>query len=252
MLWCCTVFVWLLLLCKLNMNERKLSLKIIPALVSPIKAQSVLCIIIHCLHDVLWKWGPALPGCPYLTMILLQCQHNKFLYNKKKTAVVHTVLETGRGGGLEREGRGWGALKPGLLPWHGSPFSSPCKVFTISLSVASLSHKWGQRITWRGGKRSRSGKAFVRRMANLSPVAFPGKRGIFFPSFLLLNPQSLVGYSGGRWRRSGRRRKKKKKTWGPLRDLNLFKCERAFCFCNPVKNGHLIRPDISGQREPVC
>lgn len=163
---------------------------------------------------------------------------------QQKTAAVHTVLETGRGG-LGREGGGRWSL--GLLAWHGSPFSSPCKVFTISLSVASLSRKWGQRITWRGGKRSRSGKAFVWRMANLSPSPSQG-REVFFSSFLLLNPQSLVGYSGGR-RRRGRR---KKKTWGPLRDLNLFKCERAFCFCNPVKNGHLIRPDISGQREPVC
>lgn len=168
---------------------------------------------------------------------------------EKKKAAVDTVLKTGRR--TEKGGR-W-ALKPGLLAWHGSPFNSPCKVFTISLSVASLSRKWGQRITWRGGKRSRSGKAFVWRMANLSPSPSQGRKVFFFLSFLLLNPQSLVSYSGGRWRKGRRKRgKTKKKTWGPLRDLNLFKCECAFCFCNPVKNGHLIRPDISGQREPVC
>lgn len=56
---------------------------------------------------------------------------------EKKKAAVDTVLKTGRR--TEKGGR-W-ALKPGLLAWHGSPFNSPCKVFTISLSVASLSHK---------------------------------------------------------------------------------------------------------------
>lgn len=211
MLWCCTVFVWLLLLCKLNMNERKVSLKIIRALVSPIKAQFVLRIIIHCLHDVLWKWGPALPGCPYLTMILLQCQHNKFLYNKKKRQWSTLYLKMGEEEDWRGRG-GEGALKPGLLPWHGSPFSSPCKVFTISLSVASLSHKWGQRITWRGGKRSRSGKAFVWRMANLSPVAFPGKRGIFFFSFFfVVKPTVISRLQWGEMKKKREEEEKKKK-----------------------------------------
>lgn len=193
------------------------------------------------------------PGKTYLTTLLLQIHHSKFLYKKKKAAV-DTVLKTGRR--TEKGGR-W-ALKPGLLAWHGSPFNSPCKVFTISLSLASLSRKWGQRITWRGGKKVPKWKGFCLANGEPLPVAFPGKKGIFFLSFLLLNPQSLVSYSGGRWRKGRRKRgknekkKTKKKTWGPLRDLNLFKCECAFCFCNPVKNGHLIRSDISGQREPVC
>lgn len=174
-------------------------------------------------------------------------KHKKIPLQQKKGAV-HTVLEAGKEG-LQRVGDGHSSLD--CWAWHGSPFNSPCKVFTISLSVGSLSHKWGQRITWRGGKRSRSGKAFVWRMVNLSPSPSQGRKVFFSSSFLLLNPQSLVSYSGGRWRR-GRRKRGRKKTWGPLRDLNLFKRECAFCFCNPVKNGHLIRPDISGQREPVC
>ena len=92
----------------------------------------------------------------------------------------------GREGGRREEGGVGERRGEWLLAWHGSPFSSPCKVFTISLTVASLSRKWGQRITWRGGKRSRSGKAFVWRMANLFPVAFPGKRGFFFFFFFPL------------------------------------------------------------------
>lgn len=80
-----------------------------------------------------WSALHVRPGRTYLTAFLLQCHHNKF----------HTVLETGRGG-PGREG--------GIPGCRLGPFSSPCKVFTISLTVVSLSRKWGQRITWRGGK----------------------------------------------------------------------------------------------------
>lgn len=88
---------------------------------------------------VISSWLHYLPGCTYLTLFLLQCHHNKFLHNKNGSGPLSTC-------NWERKtGEGWkeggGAVKPGLLAWLGSPFSSPCKVFTISLSVASLSRK---------------------------------------------------------------------------------------------------------------
>lgn len=153
---------------------------------------------------------------------------------QEKKAAVDTVLKTGRR--TEKGGR-W-ALKPWLLAWHGSPFNSPCKVFTISLSVASLSRKWGQRITWRGGKGSRSGKAFVWRMANLSPSPSQGRKVFFFLSFLLLNPQSLVSYSGGRWRKGRRKRgknekKKQKKNVRPFAGPEPFQMWVRLLFLQP-------------------
>ena len=45
----------------------------------------------------------------HLSVFLLQYHHNKFLYNKK-TAAIHTVLETGRGGPV-REGGGAGGTE---------------------------------------------------------------------------------------------------------------------------------------------
>lgn len=138
----------------------------------------------------------------------------------------------------EKGGR-W-ALKPGLLAWHGSPFNSPCKVFTISLSVASLSRKWGQRITWRGGKKVPKWKGFCLANGEPLPFAFPGKKGIFFLSFLLLNPQSLVSYSGGRWRKGRRKRgknekKKQKKNVRPFAGPEPFQMWVRLLFLQPCQ-----------------
>lgn len=134
---------------------------------------------------VISSWLPYLPGCTYLTVFLLQCHHNKFLHNKNSSGTLSTWnWERRTREGWKEGGRGACESEAWVagLAWHGSLFSSPCKVFTISLSVASLSSKWGQRITWRGGKRSRSGKAFVWWMVNLSLSPSQG-REVFFLLF---------------------------------------------------------------------
>lgn len=131
--------------------------------------------------------------------------------------------------GGEREG-GRGALKLELLAWHGSPFSSPCKVFTISLSVASLSRKWGQRVTWRGGKRSRSGKAFVWRMANLSPSPSQGREVFFF--FLFVVKPTVI--SRLQWGET-KKREEEKKNVRPFAGPEPFQMRARLLFLQPCQ-----------------